>query len=331
MSTRSRRARGRPPRTPLSINRTNFLRKPKAYQNLEQSLNRNGSPSPVIHLKSGRSERIRGRASAIRGRHFVSQFAGEDDEVSSLPEFEDRSSDITDLDNTDAYDNDDASDVSYAEESDVESSDSESLSTISSSVSRRRLLVKRPKTPEIPDDKEIPPLNLPPSATDLLLPSEHVLQALGVYEVLRHFRTILRLSPYTFEDFCACLLSEEQSNLLAEIHLTLLKALFREEESSNTTFGPQDLKDSINISLFFMDSMTWPEIARSYLDSEKYPEYRAHLSILESPDFPFVPYAERLKVLQTLTDLFLASAKVREEIMNEGNIQYDDHCRACHK
>ncbi|KAH9489881.1 hypothetical protein Btru_044487 [Bulinus truncatus] len=332
MSTRGRRSRGRPPKTPVSINRTNFLRKPKAYQNLEQNISLRDSPSPSTHFKSCRSDRIRGRLAATRGRHFVSNIiAADDDDNSSLPDFDDRSSDITDPENTDAFDNDaEASDASFDAELEAESSD-ESLSTVSSSVGRKRIFLKRPKTPDIPDDKEIPPLELPASATDLLLPSDHVLQAIGVYEVLRHFRIILRLSPFTFEDFCACLLSEEQSNLLSEIHVTLLKALFREEESSNTTFGPQDLKDSINISLFFLDPMTWPEVLRAYLDSEKHPEYRAHLSILESPDYPFVPYGDKLKVLQTLTDLFLATAKVREEIINEGNIHYDDHCRACHK
>ncbi|XP_005095843.3 nucleosome-remodeling factor subunit NURF301 [Aplysia californica] len=332
MSTRARRARGRPPKTPLSTNRTNFLRKPKAYQNQEHGINSTGRASPVTHYRSSRTERGRGRAAASRGRHFLSQLIADDDEISSLPEFEnDRASDFTDLDNTDhVYDNV-GSDASFEGESDQESSDNESLSTVSSSVSRRKVLLKRPKTPDIGDDKDIPALELPSSATDLLLPAEHILQAIGIYEVLRHFRTILRLSPFTFEDFCASLLSDEQSNLQAEIHITLLKALLREEDASNTTFGPQDLKDSINISIYYLDSMTWPEIIRAYLDSEMHPEYRAHLSILESPDFPFVPYAEKLQVLQTLTDLFLAVSKVREEIINEGNIQYDDHCRACHK
>ncbi|GFN96953.1 nucleosome-remodeling factor subunit bptf-like [Plakobranchus ocellatus] len=325
MSTRPRRARGRPPKTPVSTNRTNFLRKPKAYQNQDLSVGNSGSASPVSHLHlSGRSERTRGRAAAHKGRHFVSQLIADDDEVSSLPELEDRSSDITDLDNTDSLFPDDASDEDASfvgEDSEAESSDGESLSTVSSSVSRRKLLLKRPKTPDIPEDKDIPILQLPQSATDLLLPSEHVLEAVGVYEVLRHFWTILRLSPFTFEDFCACLLSEDQSNLLAEIHLTLLKAIFREEESSNTAFGPQDLKDSINVSLFFLDPMTWPEILRSYLDSEKHPEFRAHLSILASPNYPFMPYVEKIKVLQTLTDLFLGTTKRAHTSTREPAVQ----------
>lgn len=330
MSTRARRARGRPPKTPVSINRSNFLRKPKAYQNLEQNSNVNnvGSASPLSHYKPGRGGR--GRAAAQKSRQFLSQLTAEDDDLPSLPEFEnDRTSDFTDIDSHNADGN--GSDVTFDTDEEEDLSENESLSTVSSSISKKRLLLKRPKTPEIQDDKDIPPLDLPSSATDLLLPAEHVLQAIGIYEVLRHFRIILRLSPFTFEDFCAALLSDEQSSLLAELHITLLKALLREDDISSTSFGPQDTKDSVNISLFFLDSMTWPEILRGFLDSENHPEYRRHLSVVESPNYPFVPYAEKMKVLQTLTDLFLATTKVREEIINEGNIHYDDHCRACHK
>ncbi|KAK7089220.1 hypothetical protein V1264_024772, partial [Littorina saxatilis] len=230
------------------------------------------------------------------------------------------------LDNTDNF----GSDVSLDESVDGYLSD-ESLSTVSSSVSRRRLLAKRPKTPELLDDKDIPALELPASATDLIVPSDHILQAVGIYEVLRHFRTNLRLSPFTFEDFCASLICDEQCTLVAEIHISLLKAIFREEDSNNSMFGPHDNKDSINICLFFLDGMTWPEIARAYLDSDRHPEFRNSLPALTSPNFPFVPLAEKLQVLQTLTDLFLTTTSVRMDITNEGNIRYDDHCRACHK
>ncbi|XP_025083493.1 nucleosome-remodeling factor subunit BPTF-like isoform X4 [Pomacea canaliculata] len=331
MSTRGRRARGRPPKAPLPINRTNFLRKPKAFTSGsgEQSfISTTGNGSPYLSQSfRGFSTRGRGRAASYKSRNFVSQLIADDDDLSSVADIEnDRASDITDFDNTDNY----GSDVSYEESDDSYLSD-ESLSTVSSSVSRRKLYPKRPKTPEIPDDKDIPQLELPSTATDLIIPQEHVLQAVGVYEVLRHFRTNLRLSPFTFEDFCAALICDEQCTLIAEIHICLIKALLREEESNNTMFGPHDTKDSVNISLFFLDGMTWPEIARAYLDSERHPEFRAALPALTSSNFPYVPLAEKLTVLQTLTDLFLTTTSVRAEITNEGNIHYDDHCRACHK
>ena len=46
----------------------------------------------------------------------------------------------------------------------------------------------------------------------------HVMSAMSVYEVLRHFRSIIRLSPFRFEDFCMALQSEEQSSLLSEVN-----------------------------------------------------------------------------------------------------------------
>jgi nucleosome-remodeling factor subunit BPTF len=62
--------------------------------------------------------------------------------------------------------------------------------------------------------------------------------------------------------------AEEQSNLLSEIHIALLKAIIRAEEKDNTTFAPLDQKDSVNCLFFFMDSFSWPEGLRSYLSSD---------------------------------------------------------------
>ncbi|ESO89131.1 hypothetical protein LOTGIDRAFT_106842 [Lottia gigantea] len=338
MSTRSRRSRGRPPKTPLSNNRTNFLRKPKAFTSAaasesssRSSTPASGSPASYFSKGNGRSLRAKNRETGHRIRNFISHggFLEEDDDRSnaSLADLDpDASSDVTgDLDG-------DNSDVPFDELDDAASDISEeSFSTVSSSVSRRRLFHRCPKTPELPEDVEIPEVILPVSSNDLLIPNENVMLAVSVFEVLRHFRVILRISPYTFETFTAALLCEEQCTLLAEIHICLIKAILREEEANGTTFGPHDMKDSVNIALYLADGMTWPESVRAYLDSDTHPEYRSVLPYLENRDFPFVPYEDKLHVLKTLTDLFLTTNKVREEITNEGNIRYDDHCRACHK
>ena len=125
------------------------------------------------------------------------------------------------------------------------------------------------------------PLVLPPSSEDLLITPDVLLKACSTYEVLRHYRMLLRLSPFRFEDFCASLAAEEQSNLLSEIHIALLKTIMRAEEKDNTTFAPMDQKDSVNCMFFFLDSLTWPEGLKSYLSSD--------------PDL----YAEPLQVLQS--------------------------------
>ena len=175
----------------------------------------------------------------------------------------------------------------------------------------------------------MPPLELPKSSEDLLVPASQLLNISAVYEVLRNFGSVLRLSPFRFEDFCAALAGQEQCTLLAETHTALLKAILREEDTSNTTFGPADLKDSVNSTLYFIDGMTWPEMVRAYCESD--PEYRQVLPLLEGEEYPYEPLESKIKVLQFLVDQFLATNLAREELMSEGVVAYDDHCRVCHR
>ncbi|MEE6507150.1 hypothetical protein FKM82_007977 [Ascaphus truei] len=162
-----------------------------------------------------------------------------------------------------------------------------------------------------------------------MVPNEHLLNVIAIYEVLRSFGTVLRLSPFRFEDFCAALVSQEQCTLMAETHVALLKAVLREEDTSNTTFGPADLKDSVNSTLYFIDGMTWPEVLRVYCESDK--EYHHVLPYQDMEDYPYGPTESKVQVLLFLVDQFLTTNMAREELMSEGVIQYDDHCRVCHK
>ncbi|XP_055083556.1 nucleosome-remodeling factor subunit BPTF-like isoform X3 [Periophthalmus magnuspinnatus] len=217
----------------------------------------------------------------------------------------------------------DEDDASYCTESSFRSH-----STHGSTPGRRRSRPVRPRSP-ILEAKDVPSLGLPKSSEDLLVPSSHLLDIIGVYEVLRNFGSVLRLSPFRLEDFCAALASQEQCTLLAETHISLLKAILREEDTSNTTFGPADVKDSVNSTLYFVDGMTWPEVVRSYCDSD--PEYRHILPFLDNEEYPYEPLESKIKVLQFLVDQFLATNIAREELMSEGVVAYDDHCRVCHR
>uniref|UniRef100_A0A8C4HR60 Bromodomain PHD finger transcription factor n=1 Tax=Dicentrarchus labrax TaxID=13489 RepID=A0A8C4HR60_DICLA len=187
----------------------------------------------------------------------------------------------------------------------------------------------RPLSPAILETNDIPPLEPPKSSDDLLVPTSQLLNVSAVYEVLRNFGSVLRLSPFRFEDFCSALASQEQCTLLAETHISLLKAILREEDTSNTTFGPTDVKDSVNSTLYFVDGMTWPEVVRAYCESD--PEYRHILPFQEGEDYPYEPLESKVKVLQFLVDQFLATNIAREELMSEGVVAYDDHCRVCHR
>ncbi|XP_067860004.1 nucleosome-remodeling factor subunit BPTF isoform X4 [Heptranchias perlo] len=215
-------------------------------------------------------------------------------------------------------------DASYCTESSFRSH-----STYNSTPGRRRQTrVHRARSPLF-EETDVIPLDIPKCSEDLLVPSEELLSIIAIYEVLNNFGTVLRLSPFRFEDFCAALVGQEQCTLIAEMHIALLKAILREEDSSNTTFGPADLKDSINSTLYLIDGMTWPELVRAYCESDR--EYHHVLPYQEKDEYPYGPIENKIKVLQFLVDQFLTTNIAREELMSEGVIQYDDHCRVCHK
>uniref|UniRef100_A0A3B5MNI0 Bromodomain PHD finger transcription factor n=1 Tax=Xiphophorus couchianus TaxID=32473 RepID=A0A3B5MNI0_9TELE len=203
-----------------------------------------------------------------------------------------------------------------------------SQSTHASTPAKNKIRAPRPRTPVL-EDKEIPPLELPETSEDLLVPSVELLNITSIYEVLRNFSSVLRLSPFRFEDFCAALVGQEQCTLIAETHISLLKAILREEDSSNTTFGPADLKDSVNSTLYFIDGMTWPEVLRAYCESDR--EFHRVLPYLETDEYPCGSLESKVKVLQFLVDQFLTTNIAREELMSDGSMQYDDHCRVCHR
>ncbi|KAG7216183.1 hypothetical protein INR49_029032 [Caranx melampygus] len=75
--------------------------------------------------------------------------------------------------------------------------------------------------------------------------------------------------------------------------------------------------------------MTWPEVLRSYCESDR--EYHHVLPYQEVDEYPYGPLESKIKVLQFLVDQFLTTNIAREELMSDGSMQYDDHCRVCHR
>ncbi|XP_038633374.1 nucleosome-remodeling factor subunit BPTF isoform X6 [Scyliorhinus canicula] len=247
----------------------------------------------------------------------------DDDEEDERENEEEDEQDSDYLQATEEEEEEEDDDGSYCTESSFRSH-----STYSSTPGRRRQArVYRSRSPLF-EETDVP-LDIPKCSEDLLVPSEELLSIIAIYEVLNTFGAVLRLSPFRFEDFCASLVGQEQCTLIAEMHIALLKAILREEDSSNTTFGPADLKDSINSTLYLIDGMTWPELVRAYCESDR--EYHHVLPYQEKDEYPYGPIENKIKVLQFLVDQFLTTNIAREELMSEGVIQYDDHCRVCHK
>ena len=221
---------------------------------------------------------------------------------------------------------------SPSEESEVED-ESDDMKP-ESDVETEPVLVERDSFTPIPfwlqEYANIPQLHLPPSSEDLCIEQGNVLQLVSVYEVLRQFRTIIRLSPFRIEDFAYALSSNEHNNLLSEIHMALLKCLWREDDGLQVSYTPLDQKDSVNVLLYMMDNITWPENLKFYLSSD--PEANETvLNILQTTEYPFTSVENKLTVLSHLTNTVLATAAVREDLASEGQLPQEDHCRVCHR
>ena len=179
-------------------------------------------------------------------------------------------------------------------------------------------------------------LVLPPSCSDLMINTEHSLLAAGVYEGLRCFLKPLRLSPFRFEDFCAAVNSNEYSNLLDEIHISLLRVLLRADEAAGTVLASPEAKDSVAIALWcgMFDSLSWYESIRLYLAS--FPHSAALSKIVgvigQCSQYTSLSVHDRLTLLQALVDLFLLTASARDFMATFGSeILHEDQCRYCHK
>ncbi|XP_064211218.1 nucleosome-remodeling factor subunit NURF301 isoform X5 [Tribolium castaneum] len=357
MSTRGLKKRGRPPKVQVAERTKKFqyhlLKKPKYLLNYNKGSDSQSSTPNASRASSpqgsdaGRrsSNRIRGKDGHRAGRragysgsnyqrrgYNTSGAEYHDSEYHYGSDFGDDSSDNKSEIEDELGLSESESDNSVGDPSSDSDFSLSSYSTMSGTPRRALTGASRPITPEPLwlQNRDIPPLTLPKSSDDLLVPREHVMSILSIYEVLRHFRNLVRLSPFRFEDFCAAIICEDQSSLLAEVHIMLLKALLREEDSQQTHFGPLDQKDSVNISLYLIDYITYPEVLRSYVESDKSFDQKV-LQILTNSDYPFTSLDDRIAVLQFLTDQFLTTNPVREDLLSEVPMHYDDHCRVCHK
>lgn len=178
------------------------------------------------------------------------------------------------------------------------------------------------------DDTELPELVLPASSEDLLILNKELIRSLSIYEILRHFFNTLRLTPFRFEDFCVALLINEQTYLLSEIHIQLLKALIHEDDLIGTQHGPQEVRDSINIYLYLLDQITWPEVLRIYLSSDMKKNGKIINECLND-NYPFTTLEKKLTLLEYLCDEFLNTQIVRDMINYEGRTEHEEFCRVC--
>ncbi|XP_017127520.1 nucleosome-remodeling factor subunit NURF301 isoform X2 [Drosophila elegans] len=347
MSGRGSRKRGRPPKTPneRATGRFNYqlLKKPKYLsegksQPSTPSASRGISPQSDEGSRSSHNNHNRGNrgSAAKRGRGRKSTVQPNTSSFAGRKGYESEyhyGSDFGESEE-DKSDNEDDMLLTPSDDESLEAAnESESEFSVCSFNQNGVSRPLRPPSPEpvwLQEGRQYAALELPDSSEDLSIANVYVLRALSIYEVLRRFRHLVRLSPFRFEDFCAALACEEQSALLADVHVMLLKAILREEDAQGTHFGPLDQKDTVNISLYLIDALTWPEVLRSYVESDKTFD-RNVFHILSRTEYPYTGIESRLEVLQFLTDQYLTANSIRDVMLQEGPIHYDDHCRVCHR
>ncbi|XP_047143323.1 nucleosome-remodeling factor subunit BPTF isoform X2 [Hydra vulgaris] len=189
--------------------------------------------------------------------------------------------------------------------------------------------VHRSTTPD-PEPIILSPLLLPPSSGDLVIDSQYLMKSLEIFEVVRHFGRVLKISPFSFEHFCDALHEEVQlPPVITETYISFIKAIFAEDERNQVMYGNADEKDIVNLHLYLIDEFTWPEIIRSYINSDPGKFSPNIIEIVENPKFPFVSIQDKLDVLCHLAKDVLSLNIIREEIQNEGLFISDDYCRKC--
>lgn len=341
MSGRGAKKRGRPPKSGCFEKNRKFqyhlLKKPKYLQGLNvgstslvstPSASRASSPQgsdisrrSTRKQRGGKSHKSKrgGLSSAYSRRGYNPQAADyHESEYHYGSDFGDEYSDRSEPEDDRASETSEGSvGEGAASDSDFSVSSYSTTGGIVRKVGSNAIRVPSPDPLWLQDERQIPPLELPASSDDLVIPQNLILQVVGIYEVLRHFRHLVRLSPFRLEDLCAALSCEDQSNLLIEVHIMLLKALLREEDAQQTHFGPLDHKDSINITLFLLDVMTWPEILRIYVESDKSFDQNV-IKVLNSCEYPFTSIEDRVTVLQFLCNQFLITNPVRDDLLSEG-------------
>ncbi|TKR77485.1 hypothetical protein L596_018452 [Steinernema carpocapsae] len=181
------------------------------------------------------------------------------------------------------------------------------------------------------EDEDVPDFPLPIGSDDIPVEPENLLDAFEVYETCRTHYRLLMLSPFCIDDFFRVLRSQEQSRLLAEIHIAFLKFALRDDEDEQIILASNDLNPSFSLLVALLEPMTYAEVLRQYVESDMYRFPDNVRTILNETNYPFCGAKERLVVLRFLCRRFYDSVTYRKTVnlRNEVKYKHDDLCRVC--
>ncbi|KIH64948.1 DDT domain protein [Ancylostoma duodenale] len=168
---------------------------------------------------------------------------------------------------------------------------------------------------------DTPPLELPESSKDIPIPVEYLLDTVELYELLRSYWRTLRLTPFLFEDFCAALLSSDNSCLLSEIHIVLIRMCFKNDDEEQVHFSGNETNNAYNIVTACLEPMTYAEVLRQYLSSDTTVPSEV-MEAVNAPNYPFVGFSARLVLITFLSYRFLYSTEYKKLVVaSNGKIE----------
>uniref|UniRef100_A0A7N0UEK8 Uncharacterized protein n=1 Tax=Kalanchoe fedtschenkoi TaxID=63787 RepID=A0A7N0UEK8_KALFE len=174
------------------------------------------------------------------------------------------------------------------------------------------------------EDINPPPikLQLPESSQNLNLDGISMLDLISIYSFIRSFSTILFLSPFQLEDFCAALKCKSPTSLFDQTHVALLQTLRKHLQflSSEGSRPASDCLRSLNWD--FLDPITWPLFIAEYLLIMK-PDFDLRRLNLTGIEYYKQPESLKVDVLRILCDDLVDTECIRAEINRRSLV--DEH------
>lgn len=149
----------------------------------------------------------------------------------------------------------------------------------------------------------------PSPPPQLILPTAAIGELAAAYAVLRSFSWQLRLSPFSFEDFCAAMSTPQPTALMDELHVCVLRALAFDEV--------EEEREERKLDLGMLDHLTWPcyvwEMLR--LTEDPLAKYEWSQRLLEGivPTTTITAPAAAIAVPEAPRQITPAAAVIKEE------------------
>ena len=147
----------------------------------------------------------------------------------------------------------------------------------------------------------------------VLIPTVAMGDLVGSYIILRAFSWQLRLSPFSFDAFCAAMDSQQPSRIMDEMHVSLLRALAIDEVRSERS------ERTLNVE--YLDFMTWPCFVWEWLAMKGYTIKYTSVEGEEDVEAPEKEGGNTIDDIFSKTNSDLVNTEVKneegEEQMNE--------------